>query len=125
MDSRRPEGGVCVEGPKPDLGSFSGQFGSDSGCDSDFLVCNSDFWPVTLTFGPNLNHCTETSPPNHVTGAPTPCGHFLRKNGTETGLMLKILKFAGVDGAHGPVRAPEKSPGNFIISNTFKILLTY
>ena len=37
-----------------------------------------------------------------------------------TGPMLKMLKFAGVDGAHGPVRAPKNTPGNFI-SNIFKI----
>ena len=42
------EGGFSVEAPKPELGPFSGQFGSDSG---GLPGCNSDFWPATPTFG--------------------------------------------------------------------------
>ena len=45
-----------MEALKPHSDFFSGRFGSDSwglpGCNSDFLVCNSNFWPVTLTIEP-------------------------------------------------------------------------
>ena len=55
-DSRRLEGGVSAEAPEPHSGPFSGRFGSDSGgllrLYVQLLVCNSDFWPVTLAFGP-------------------------------------------------------------------------
>ena len=48
--------GVSVEAPKPHSGTFSGWSGSGSGglpgSNSDFSVRNSDFRPVTLTFGP-------------------------------------------------------------------------
>ena len=40
--------GFSAEAPKPDSGSFSGRFGSDSGGPPH---CNADFWTVTPTFG--------------------------------------------------------------------------
>ena len=48
LDSRRLQGGFSVEAPKRHSGPFSGRFGSDSG---GLPGCNSDFWPVTPTFG--------------------------------------------------------------------------
>ena len=41
-------GVFSVEAPKPDSGSFSGRFGSDSG---GLPGCNSDFWSVMPTCG--------------------------------------------------------------------------
>ena len=40
--------GFSAEAPKPDSGAFSGRFGSDFG---GLPGCNSDFCPVTPTFG--------------------------------------------------------------------------
>ena len=43
--------GFSVEAPKAHSGPFSGRFRSDSG---GLTGCNSDFWPVTLTFDLSL-----------------------------------------------------------------------
>ena len=51
------KGGGSAETPKPDSGSFSGRFGSDSG---GLPHCNSDFGPVTPTLACNSDFRAET-----------------------------------------------------------------